>query len=593
MSIVPLCRVTLVGHASDKEGVLRDLQELGCLQLVPVAGKDAAEPVPARSSAREALAFLLSCPQRRRQVTVAERFDAEEVEQQALSLCQRLKDLGDERDALVQRLRDLAPWGDFRLPPLEEMAGQRLWFYAVPHHRMPEMRKLALPWQVLRHDRSCCYVAVIAPEEPSDMPVPRVHTGSRPRGELERRLDDVELEIEDVQAQRSSLTRWCMLFAERLDSLEDREACRRAADVTANLEPVFGLEAWAPVARLRELRTYAEKRGLALDARAPAEGESPPTLMENPRAIDPGEALVTFYMTPGYRTWDPSGIVLFSFAVFFGMILSDAGYALLLALGLAVLWRRLGGSAGRLRFRRLLLLVTVASLVYGVLAGSYFGVAPDPASWPGRLAVVDLTDTQAMMALSVVIGVMHLVLANLMNARRLHWRSESLAAVGWAGMILGGFLLAVGQRGERPWLVTTAVGVLGLGALLVLAFTGAGQKPLARAASGLRAFTRITSAFGDVLSYLRLFALGLASASLAAAFNGMAGQVADALPGVGLFFALLVLLVGHGLNLLLSISSAVIHGLRLNVIEFLNWGLTEEGSAFRPFRRKERALWTR
>jgi V/A-type H+-transporting ATPase subunit I len=159
-------------------------------------------------------------------------------------------------------------------------------------------------------------------------------------------------------------------------------------------------------------------------------------------------------------------------------------------------------------------------------------------------------------------------------------------------MILGGFLLAVGQRGEGPWLTTTAVGMLGLGALLVLAFTGAGQKPLARAASGLRAFTRITSAFGDVLSYLRLFALGLASASLAAAFNGMATQVADSLPGVGLFFALLVLLVGHGLNLVLSMSSAVIHGLRLNVIEFLNWGLTEEGSTFRPFRRKERALWT-
>jgi V/A-type H+-transporting ATPase subunit I len=159
-------------------------------------------------------------------------------------------------------------------------------------------------------------------------------------------------------------------------------------------------------------------------------------------------------------------------------------------------------------------------------------------------------------------------------------------------MILGGFLLAVGQRVEQPWLVTTAVGMLGLGVLLVLAFTGAGQKPLARAASGLRALTRITSAFGDVLSYLRLFALGLASASLAAAFNGMAAQVADSLPGVGLFFALLVLLVGHGLNLVLSMSSAVIHGLRLNVIEFLNWGLTEEGSAFRPFRRKERALWS-
>ena len=88
-----------------------------------------------------------------------------------------------------------------------------------------------------------------------------------------------------------------------------------------------------------------------------------------------------------------------------------------------------------------------------------------------------------------------------------------------------------------------------------------------------------------------LFALGLASASLAVAFNDMAGQVREAVPGAGLLLALTILLLGHGLNFILSLSSGVIHGLRLNVIEFFNWGLTEEGSLFRPFRRKERVQW--
>ena len=104
--------------------------------------------------------------------------------------------------------------------------------------------------------------------------------------------------------------------------------------------------------------------------------------------------------------------------------------------------------------------------------------------------------------------------------------------------------------------------------------------------------TQLSSAFGDVLSYLRLFALGLASSSLAVAFNGMAADVRDAIPGVGLFFAILVLLIGHTLNFALSLSSGFIHGLRLNVIEFFKWGVRDEGRSYRPFARKEATPWT-
>ncbi len=101
------------------------------------------------------------------------------------------------------------------------------------------------------------------------------------------------------------------------------------------------------------------------------------------------------------------------------------------------------------------------------------------------------------------------------------------------------------------------------------------------------ALAGISGAFGDVLSYLRLFALGLASASLAMAFNGMAEDVRQAIPGIGFLFGLLILLLGHALNFLLSVSSGFIHGLRLNVIEFFKWGVKDEGNPYRPFEQKE------
>jgi len=103
---------------------------------------------------------------------------------------------------------------------------------------------------------------------------------------------------------------------------------------------------------------------------------------------------------------------------------------------------------------------------------------------------------------------------------------------------------------------------------------------------GLKNLTRVTKIFGDILSYLRLFALGLASASLALTFNHLAAD-ARQVEGLGLLYSLLIVFAGHTLNLLLSLMSAVVHGMRLNCIEFFNWGLTEEGFPFKAFAKKE------
>ena len=108
-----------------------------------------------------------------------------------------------------------------------------------------------------------------------------------------------------------------------------------------------------------------------------------------------------------------------------------------------------------------------------------------------------------------------------------------------------------------------------------------------RLLDGLKALTGVMGMFGDVLSYMRLFALGLASSSLAVTFNQLAVDVREALPGMGLLLSILVLLLGHLINLALGIVSGFVHGLRLNFIEFFSWGISEEGYPFRAFAKKE------
>jgi len=593
MSIVALSKVSMVGHTSDKERILIDLQELGCLQLIPLipAGDVTADRKPS-AEVREALVFLLSCPNRRPQVKSSSRFDAIAVEHRALEVKHLLQDLQDEHDFLSKRISDLKPWGDFTFLPLDQMNGRRFWFYVVPHNQMQDVEATGLRWEIVKRDNRFCYVVVISEKEPGGMPVERTHTGSQLRHKLEERLEEVEQEIEDLQAERSSLSRWCMLFARSLDHLEDLATRSQAASQTYDQDSLFGLQAWAPKDRITQLRHYTSAHGMVLEIREPEPTETPPTMLHNPPAFSGGEDLVNFYMTPGYFTWDPSSVVFISFSFFFAMILCDAGYSMVLGLILLLIWHRLGNTENRRRMRTIFTSLVAASIIYGVLAGSYFGVTPPSGSFLDKLHVLDMTDTTTMMTVSIVIGVIHIALGNIMDSYRMGWRAEALPPMGWAFMVVGGLLLAGGLTRDIPALTHLATFIMIGGALLVFLFSGVGSRPLMRILKGLLAFTNITKAFGDVLSYLRLFALGLASTSLAQAFNGLAMDARGAARGPGLLLALLVLLIGHGLNFGLAIISAVVHGLRLNLIEFFNWGIKEEGNLYRVFKRKESVPWT-
>ena len=134
--------------------------------------------------------------------------------------------------------------------------------------------------------------------------------------------------------------------------------------------------------------------------------------------------------------------------------------------------------------------------------------------------------------------------------------------------------------------------------LVALLLLFSGQRPYDSArhmalnlASGIGALTGLTKAFGDVLSYMRLFALGLAGASLAATFNELAVSAREALPNAGFLAFLLILLLGHTLNIVLALMSGVIHGLRLNLMEFYNWGIHDEGFPFKAFAKRGDGKW--
>ncbi len=595
MSIVSLEKVTFYGHTDDRQQVISDLQTFGCLHIIPLAPEqETLHKVSGPSSrSREALRFLTSCSNRRRQVRDPKKFDAHIIEQKTLALLDKILDLEAERDFLIGRIENIRPWGEFSFPPREALKNLRLWFYIVPHKDMKHVESTDLIWEVISRDNRFCYVVVISESQPEGMPVERVRTGNKSLSQLEDRLEEVEVELEDLQAERAGLTRWCTLFARGIDRLEDQAAVKLAVEQTYAEDPVFALQAWTPANTISRLQQYAIDQGLVFETAEPQPEETPPTLMQNPQGLAGGQDLVSFYTTPKYWLWDPSIIVFFSFALFFAMIFSDAGYSAALGLIAAAFWKKMGQSDAGRRFRILLAMIVATGVLYGLIVGSYFGVSPGEDSLPGKLKIIDMLDFKVMMQLSIILGVIHLVVANAVTAWHFRRTKRAVLSGAWVFIFLGGIVLwlAASYEETSTFLQPYGMGALVLGLIGVVLFNSPEGPLWKRLLKGLGGLTGLSTAFGDALSYLRLFALGLASASLAGTFNAMAGQVKEALPGIGLLFALLIALLGHSLNFALALMSGFIHGLRLNFIEFFRWSISEEGQPFNAFARKEKETW--
>jgi V/A-type H+-transporting ATPase subunit I len=344
--------------------------------------------------------------------------------------------------------------------------------------------------------------------------------------------------------------------------------------------------------RVEEIEALAGEIGVAAVFDEVTAEDQPPTLLENRPGLAAGEDLVEFYQTPGYRDWDPSVIVYISFVIFFGMIMTDAGYGLLILALLYLFRNRFGSSEQSRRLLRMAMWLMVSTAAFGVATGSYFGIAPPDGSFLAKLKVLHLKDVDTMMKITLTIGVVHIVLANLMRSLNETTPSGRFQPLGWCLVALGGLATFLGQG--------TAFATLGPGAVVAglstVGFFGSDRKVNSLSSGGMRVFdglaslARVVNIFSDVLSYMRLFALGLAAASLAETINTLSGQLNDAVPGVGLLIAILVLIIGHSINIGLGLIAGCVHGLRLNVIEFFNWGLKDEGTAFRPFKKEETRL---
>lgn len=516
-----------------------------------------------------------------------------------LELDTERRELSDERGRLQRELERWSAWGNLDPQDITDLRehGVELHLVQVPSDQEALLQDV--DYLAVGRDRRELRALIVG--DPGGIPVLTPPPESVPAIRAEEVNTGKRIsEIRELLAQAVPLIPHLEASLAGVESLREYEAALLGFEDREHIAVHSG---FVPADQVEPVRAEARKQGWALVLDDPGEDDVVPTLVRNRgpvRLIKPVFGLLG--TVPGYRELDISAWFLLFFTLFFSMIIGDAGYgAVLLLLGSIAALRGLA-SGGVGIGTRLLLLLSVFTVGWGAITGNWFGYEPlVQNSFLSRLVIPQLyafnpQSTETIQLLTFRIGLVHLSLAQIWNFFRDvsgKYKLRSLSQIGWFATILGLYRLVLNLviSAERYPLPQWALYAIGGGLALVVLFGTQEGRPLRDIARGfsfpnlLTTFLDAISSFADIISYIRLYAVGLASLEIARAFNAMGTQVAEGLHGIaGVIAGAAILGLGHTLNLVMGALSVVVHGVRLNMLEFSNrLGMEWTGQTYRPF----------
>lgn len=497
---------------------------------------------------------------------------------------------------LSRNLSEVRPWGSFDREAIKRF-GIRLYSCSRKSFCPEWNENYAL--EIISEDKNKLYFAVAG--DAKDFPLKEITLPAKDCAELEEEIAGLKSQLDQHSAELSSRKGEIPLLQDLIDK-KCSELSLYLAGATAKSAAEGSLvlfEGFAP-------RENAEKLCEALDRmdiyylkeEATAE-DNPPIKLKNNAFVRQFETFTRMYGMPVYNEFDPSFFLSIFYLLFFAICMGDAGYGILLiGIGLALKGRK-GGLA---EMWSLIVTLGAGTVAVGLIMGTFFGINLYEAAWvPAGLKKIMIVGDMSVggalyskqMVLSLGIGVLHICLAMLTKAVWAVKRNgfkHSLGTLGWTLLIVGSVIgLSIGLSGliSETAMKFLLIGIGAISALGIFIFNKWGRNPLVNIGSGLwDTYNMASGLMGDVLSYVRLYALGLSGGMLGQTFNLIADMVKGTDPTWQWIPFVLILLVGHVLNLGLCALGAFVHPLRLNFVEFFkNAGYEGQGVEYNPVRK--------
>jgi len=493
-----------------------------------------------------------------------------------------------------------AAWGEFNSEDIARLDSLGLVprFYHLKSKKFDESLLSDFPCEIIAKDDDSVYLIVLqAKGEPFAFPFAESDFPKKSAKEYAAEARELEKRIADTRNALTALT-GCIPMLEdeqhklngQLDLYFASSSAKLEADQTLSV-----LEGFAPTESDDKVKAFLDGAPVVYIAEDARVEDNPPIKLRNNKFTKMFEVLTGMYGMPDYNEFDPTPILGPFFMLFFAMCMGDAGYGILLILIGLLLSRSKGGGLGKLG--PLVTTLGIATFVIGFFLGTFFGISLYNAAWfpeslKGLIFHGKIMGYDTQMVLALGIGVFHIILAMVVKGlayTRAYGFKSAVSTWGWVLLIIGGIVIAalsllkVMPSEITKWAVIAVGAVSALG---IFVFNTPGRNPLLNVGAGLwDTYNKVTGILGDVLSYIRLYALGLAGGMLGGAFNdlGMMAFNGLSIPGVNYLVLALILVIGHALNLAMSCLGAFVHPLRLTFVEyFKNSGYEGKGKLYKP-----------
>jgi V/A-type H+-transporting ATPase subunit I len=601
--IIPMKKYSFLIHYKDFQPFLVDLQDLGVLDVVDrkvAPDEETLKLIQRSDQLKKVIRFLQ--PKAKGDAKAETDLGPDEILEKVLQAQAAFDSARQKIAGLDKSYRTLKPWGNFSMELLRKLAGAgfNIRFYVVSDKKFRESWADEYNLEVISRGEGQVYFVIVQREgEKIQVDAEEVKAPERSAQEVLKEKQDLEVRLAEIGSFYSDNA---LAFIPVLEMEKAKVDDRISFDTVISNSgkeadnKVMVLEGWVPVQKRTELENFLEKKNIFYLSSNPQTDDKVPVLLKNGKFSRLFEPIGKLYSLPNYQELDLTPLFAPFFMLFFGFCLGDAGYGLLFIILATVFKSRVKQDMKPML--TLLQWLGGITIIFGALTGTFFGINLIELIDNGRLNWMQgvreyMLDSNKLFYFALILGGIQIVygmIIKAVNITRQRGVRYAFSTIGWISLILGSIVLYALKSQVNEGLIKIVFYILlSISGILILLLNNPEKNIFVNMGGGLwDVYSIATGVLGDLLSYIRLFALGVSSAILGYVFNDLAMQMSGDLPVVSQLIFVIILLIGHGLNIFMASLGAFVHPLRLTFVEFYkNAGFAGGGKAYSPFSKKE------